>query len=112
VTCRVENPIDYSHRAKAIGGKRNMPGDERDTLYARQPAYFTLAHVNNLLLDSISVELSKEDWGKYERSAVCLCQAEGGVVSNIRRQPAGKAGRIPAVTLYSCRGVTLADRCA
>ncbi len=112
VTCRVENPVDYSQRVKAIGGKRSMPGDERDTLYARKPAYLTLAHVNGLVLDNISVLMSQEDWVKYERSAVCMCEVEKGVISNIRRRPAGKMGQIPAVRLYDCQGVTLEDKCA
>jgi polygalacturonase len=105
LTCRIEKPIDYSHRAKSRGGRRAGPGDERDTLYARQPAYVTLAHVKGLVLDNIAVLMSEEDWAKYERAAVCGCELEDGVLRNIRRQPAGEEGQIPAVLLENCRGM-------
>lgn len=109
VVVRVENPQDYSSRTKSRGGKRSGPGDERDTLHARQPAYLTLAHVKGLVLDNIDVLMSEEDWAKYERSAVCGCELENGVLRNIRRQPAGKNEQVPAVALHNCRSVTLAD---
>ncbi len=111
VTCRVENPIDYSQRTKAIGGKRNTPGDERDTLFARKPAYMTLAHVKGLVLDNVSVVISEEGWAKYERCAVCACELEDGVINNIRRQPVGKTDQIPFLALHNCRDVTLQEKC-
>jgi hypothetical protein len=107
VTCRIENPMDYSSRAKSRGGRRAGPGDERDTLYARQPAYLTLAHANGLVLDNISVLMSEEDWAKYERAAVYGCELQDGVISNVRRQPHGENEQIPAVVLEACRGMAL-----
>jgi hypothetical protein len=42
VRFHVPQADDYSHRKKPIGGRRTTR-DERDTVFARLPSYFTVA---------------------------------------------------------------------
>jgi len=102
ITIRVDRAEDQSKRSKAIGGRRTTR-DERDTKYARQPAYLILAHVKGLMLDNIRVLISDEAWQKYERSAVSGNELEQGTIRSAFRLPAGAGGRAPVIALQDCR---------
>ena len=104
VTFRVDAADDYASRRKAVGGRRTTR-DERDTLYARQPSYITLAHVDGVTLDNIRVLITDDAFKKYERSALSCHDVENGTIRNVYREPAGVGGKLPVVALDSCRNM-------
>jgi hypothetical protein len=108
VTIRIDDPQDYAQRRKPKGSARNSP-DDRDTLYARQPSYLTLAHVHGLTLDNVRVLISEEDFARYERSAISGHHLADGVLRAIHRQPVGKEGQPPIVNLHDCQNITVTD---
>ena len=59
INLRIEAPFDFSDRHKRIGGRRTTR-DERDTLYARKPAYMTLAHVEDVVVDGLRVDIAED----------------------------------------------------
>ena len=50
----------------------------------------------------------EEDFLRYGRSAVYGYALEEGVLRNVRRQPVGDAGQMPAVDLHDCQRVSVA----
>jgi hypothetical protein len=108
VSVRVVDAADYAGRRKPKGSARNSP-DDRDTIYAQQPSYVTLAHVRGLTLDNVCVVIAAADWDRYERSAVCCHDVEDGVLRGVRRQPAGREGQMPVLDLHGCRRVRVLD---
>ncbi|MCS7252723.1 MAG: glycosyl hydrolase family 28-related protein [Armatimonadota bacterium] len=97
---------DYSERRKHIGGNRTT-SDERDTLYARQPSYVTIAHVKGLNIENLTVNISEDVHRKYERSALCLHEVEDGTLARIlRKPPTGE--ELPIIALHNCRNITVA----
>jgi hypothetical protein len=108
VTVRVDRAADYGDRRKPKGSARNSP-DDRDTVYARKPAYLTLAHVRGFLLENIRVLIAEKAFRAYERSAVYGHELEDGVLRNIRQEPTGEAGQAPAIDIESFRRVQIKD---
>jgi len=104
LTLRVENADDYKNRRKAVGGTRTTK-DERDTLYARQPSYITLAHVDGITLSHIRVLVTKDAFEQYDRSAICGHELENGTIRGIYRRPAGSG--LPVVALHNCRNMLM-----
>lgn len=105
VTMQVGRAEDYSRRRKHIGGRRTT-SDERDTLYARQPSYSTIAHVKGLRVKNFIVNIAGEVHRKYERSALSLHEVEDGTLANIvRKPPEGK--KLPIIMLQNCRNIAL-----
>ena len=102
LTLRVDRADDYSDRRKAVGGRRTTK-DERDTLYARQPSYITLAHVDGATLEDIRVLIADDVFKEYERAALSCHEVENARVRNVSRQPAGKGGKLPVVRFHNCR---------
>lgn len=54
ITLRIDWLDDYQNRKKAVGGRRTFR-DDRDTRFAQQPSYITVAYTNNLHLNNIKV---------------------------------------------------------
>jgi 1-acyl-sn-glycerol-3-phosphate acyltransferase len=102
ITVRVDDTASYAKRSKHIGGRRTYR-DERDTRYARQPSYITLAHVRDLILDNVRVYISESAFHQFERSAVSGHQLENGTIRSIYREPAGTGGKLPVIALEDCR---------
>ncbi len=108
VIFRVDRAEDYSKRRKAIGGRRTT-SDERDTLYARQPSYVTLAHIDGLTLENLRVMIAEDVFRRYERSALICNEVENGVIRNVYRRPLND-GKPPVVSLLNCRDTLVTDR--
>jgi polygalacturonase len=108
ITFRVENPRDYAKRRKHVGGSRTT-SDERDTLYVRQPSYFTVANVKGLIVEDLRVLMSEEDFRKYPRSAFSGHNIDGGALRNVSREPAGAEGDAPILALENCRRLRTSD---
>jgi len=102
VLFRVGQATDYARRSKHIGGNRTTR-DERDTRYARQPSYVTLAYVEGLTLDNVRVLMGEDVFGQYERCAVSGHELEDGTIRSVYRSPAGKDGKQPIIALENCR---------
>jgi hypothetical protein len=99
ISFRVPFADAYDKRSKGIGGSRTT-SDERDTKYARMPAYMTLAYVDGLVLDEIRIEQSDEAAAKYERSSVWVEEATDVMMRGIRcTPPRGETG-LPVVMLH------------
>jgi len=99
---RVTQADDYAKRKKPVGGRRTTH-DERDTLFARLPTYFAFAHIRNLKLDNIMVDIAPAAFAQFDRSAVSGREITGGSIRNVRRVPGD--GRAPVVDLQNCRDV-------
>jgi len=102
VTMRVETTASWDQREKAIGGRRTT-SDARDTLYARKPSYFTIAHVRGLTLDGVRAIIAKDAYGYYPRSAVGVYESDGAVIRDVRRVPAGAGSTVPVLELHNCQ---------
>jgi hypothetical protein len=100
VTLRVNRAEDYSNRRKAIGGRRTT-SDERDTLYARQPSYVTLAHINGLTLENLHVMIAEDVFERCERSALICNSVENGAIRNVYRRPVS-GEKAPVISLLNC----------
>ncbi len=103
---RVEWADDYAKRAKPVGGRRTTR-DERDTLFARLPSYFTVAHAKDVTLENVLVDIADAALQQHERSAFCGRHIDGPLLRNVRRQP--DAGKVRAVDVQDCRHLTLED---
>ncbi len=108
ITVRVNKGFDYSDRMKHHGGPIN-PKDERITVYARKPSYFTVAYTNGLMVDNIRVLVKDDVFEQYPRSALSLHEINDGFVRSIYRDPAGKKGGEPVVTMENCRRMFMTD---
>lgn len=104
VRFRVDQADDYAKRQKPVGGRRTLR-DQRDTEFARLPAYATIAHARNLLLEGLTVEIAPEAFARYDRSALCGREIQGGLLRRVRREPGQEAGKRPVVDLETCRDV-------
>jgi hypothetical protein len=102
ISLRVDQPLGYSDRCKPKGSARSSP-DARDTLYARQPAYVTLAHIQGLTVDGLRVLISPEAFQAYPRAALSGHELEDAVLRDILRQPAGSQDTISPIVLQHCR---------
>ena len=110
ITIRVERGFDYSERTKHGGGKAN-PDDDRRTLYARMPSYFTLAHVRGLQVDSVRLYVKDDVFAEYPRTALSIYESEAGSIGSIQRRPSAKEGGQPVIHLHNCRQIFVRDCC-
>lgn len=104
----VAHADDYSQRRKPVGGRRTTR-DERDTLFARLPTYFALAHIRSLILDNITVDIAASAFAKFDRSALAGREIEGGTIRHVRRNPPPVPGGQPVLDLQQCREVEVTD---
>ena len=93
---RVNRPFDISAKEKHAGGDSN-PDDDRITLYARKPAYLTLAHVNGLGMDNVRVISDDDVMDAVDRSAIYLENIEDANLRGIHRVPANKSGTLAVI---------------
>jgi polygalacturonase len=108
VSLRVTRADDYAKRKKPVGGTRTTR-EERDTLYARLPAYFALAHIRGLRLEDVRVEIAPEAFAQFPRAAVCGRELEGVVLRRVTRNPGDAPDRLPALDLQHCRDVQIVE---
>ena len=102
LTFRVAGPLDYSERRKHVGGRRTTR-DERDTLYVRQPAYVTVAHVDVLTVDNLRMLMSEEDFAAWPRAAFSGNELRHFAIRNVFRKPVGDEEACPVLLLDNCR---------
>ena len=110
ITMRVDRAFDYSARKKHVGGSTSQTEDRRPTIYAQKPSYVTLANVKAPTVDGLRVFIPDAVFAKYERSALSLHEAEGAVVSDVVRAPAGQGSEAPVILMENCRSAFL-TRC-
>ena len=79
------------------GGGVRTTSDERDTLFARQPAYLTLAYVNDLTLDNVRIDITPEVYAREPRAAVSLHHTRNICLHRVRRIPDTSEELMPAV---------------
>jgi hypothetical protein len=106
ISFRVPQAQDYGKRNKPVGGRRTTR-DERDTAFARMPAYFTVAHVRELTIENLSVDIAESAYRQFPRSALCGRFIERASLVNIRRSPAEAAGGVPVLDLQHNRDVSV-----
>jgi hypothetical protein len=106
VRFRVPQGSDYSGRRKPVGGNRTTR-DERDTIFARLPSYFTVAHARDLRIENVRVEIADSAFKMFPRSAFCGRFVERGNLLNVSRVPAEFPGSVPALDLQECRDLTV-----
>ena len=109
VRLRVPRADDYASRSKPVGGRRTTR-DERDTLFAREPSYFTVAHVRELAVENLRVEIEPAAFRQFDRSAFCGRHLDGAKLVNLRRSPEPQERGRPIVDLKDCRQVDVRDR--
>jgi hypothetical protein len=105
ITFRVNDAFDFSQRKKRAGGRSN-PNDDRITKFIQQPAYFSLAHVDGLVLENLRVLVDPPAAGKFDRSAVALFESENTTLKNVQLLP---PARQPVIALTDCRQVLVTD---
>jgi polygalacturonase len=105
---RVDKPDDYRNRHKPVGGRRTVRG-QRDTEFARLPAYVTLAHVTGLTLEDLVVRVSESAMKAYDRSALCGRFLKDARLRGVRREPGPGVGRQPVVDLQNSTDVRVVD---
>jgi len=104
ITLHVRQPVDYASRKKPVGGHRTTR-DDRDTLYARKPAYAALAYIHGLTVDNFAVQIAPADFQLYPRSALAGFHLQDGTVAEVTRT--GQVAPPPVVDLEECEGVTV-----
>lgn len=82
ITLRATWADNYFNRKKAVGGRRTTR-DERDTRFARQPAYIAVAHAKEVALDNIRVYIAEDAYRQFERSALYAYDLENFSVDNL-----------------------------
>jgi hypothetical protein len=93
---------------KPVGGTRTTQ-DERDTKYARLPAYMALAYIDGLHLNGIRIVQDEKARAQYERSAVAIHEAKDVTVRGLESTPPkGKLG-LPVISLHHVDGALLGD---
>jgi len=110
ITMRVDRAFDYSQRKKHVGGKVSETEDRRQTEYARQPSYVTLANVDGLTVDTLRVIIPDDVFAKYNRSGLSLHEISAATISDVSRRPAGAGSLTPVVAMENCRD-TFLTRC-
>jgi len=106
IRCRVDRADDYARRHKPVGGRRTVR-NQRDTEFARLPAYVTLAHVRGLAVHGLTVTVAPEAFERFERSAICGRFVRDGLLRDVRRQPGAGEGSRPVIDLDACEDVTV-----
>jgi len=107
ITMRIERAADYAKRKKHVGGKVESTEDRRETIYACQSSYVTLANIDGLTVDGLRVLIPDDVFAKYNRSALSLHSVSQATVSGVRRAPAGGDPNVPVVRMEDCRDALL-----
>jgi len=109
VNFRVPHADDYAERKKPVGGRRTT-SDERDTLFARETSYFTVAHVRELMVENLDVTISPAAFRQFDRSAFCGRHLDGVKLVNIGRSPEPQTDGRRIIDLRDCQRVDLVNR--
>ncbi|MGI6456233.1 MAG: glycoside hydrolase family 28 protein [bacterium] len=108
ITLRISWLDDYSKRKKAVGGRRTYR-DERDTLFARKPAYVTIAHAQNVLLDNVRVYITEEVYDTEERSAFYGSNLSNLTIRALYGDSHESIHRTPVIILENCSHGVVTD---
>ena len=108
ITMRIDRAADYAKRKKHVGGKTEKTEDRRETIFARQPSYVTLANIDGLTVNGLRVLIPDEVFAKYNRSALSLHSVSKATLADIRREPPGADSNVPVVRMENCGNTLLA----
>lgn len=97
-------PDDYSKRSKPVGGRRTT-SDERDTRFARHPAWAAIAYVRNLVLADVSFQYPAEVRARTDRSCAALWFVDGATVEGLVCSPPPPEGARPVLETVACTGL-------
>lgn len=117
MTLRATAYEDWSTNSKVgssphVGTTREQWGDKRNTCYARQPSYVTVAHVNGLRIDGLTVEppAAKEIPAGDEPRKICsLHYIDGGEVRGVWRAENGRYVPDPSIAMHESREVRIVN---
>ncbi len=107
ITMRIDKAADYAQRKKHVGGKTEKTEDRRETVFARQSSYVTLANLDGLTVNGLRVLIPDEVFAKYNRSALSLHRVSQATLTGIRREPPGADSTVPVVMMEDCRNALL-----
>jgi len=107
ITMRIDRAADYAKRKKHVGGKTEKTEDRRETIFARQSSYVTLANIDGLTVNGLRVLIPDEVFAKYNRSALSLHSVSKATLTDIRREPPGADSNVPVVMMEDCRNALL-----
>jgi len=103
ISQRVDRAFDYGQRRKRVGGTTTETEDRRRTVFARRPAYVTVANVDGLRIDGLRVFIPQPVFAAYNRSALSLHQVSHAVIRDVSRDPGGIDSEVPVVMMENCR---------
>lgn len=106
INIKVPIADNYSRRSKPIGGNRTTR-DERDTLFARLPSYFTIAYTKDLIVENLNVEIEKTAFDKFQRSAFCARFIENCKIINLKYPQFYDSVKTSAVDIKDCSNLTI-----
>ena len=106
VLFRVNRAFDYAEKEKHAGGQSN-PDDDRITVFARKPAYLTLAHVDGLSLDNVRVVMAEGVQEAVNRSAIYLENVHDATLHAIQRRSTSKSSDAAVIQARDCRNLFL-----
>jgi polygalacturonase len=107
ITMRIDRAADYAKRKKHVGGRTEKTEDRRETVFARQPSYVTLANIDGLTVNGLRVLIPDDVFAQYNRSALSLHSVTKSVLTDIRREPPGADSSIPVMMMENCRDCLL-----
>jgi polygalacturonase len=107
ITMRIDRAADYAKRKKHVGGTTEKTEDRRETVFARQSSYVTLANIDGLTVNGLRVLIPDEVFAKYSRSALSLHSVSEATLIAIRREPSGTDSNVPVVMMEDCRNALL-----
>jgi len=107
ITLRVPRGYSYEGRMKHHGGVTN-PNDDRQTRYAQEPSYVTLAHVDTLSVDGLRVLVEERAYREYGRRALSVHETARANIRSVSRLPAGPGGD-PILYLENCQQVLVSS---
>ena len=106
INFQVNGAFDFSHRTESEGGESSY-SDANKTRFVRKPAYVALAYVRGLTVEGVEVNVPKDVFEQFPRSAVSVFSSQDGVVRNVGREPGESPNAPPVVVLKDCQGVAL-----
>jgi hypothetical protein len=101
ITFRVTRAFDPTQRAKANGGAATIRDENTDNL-VHQPTYLALGYIKGLTVDDVRVSIDADVFKRYSCSALAVFGSQNAVINNVQREPAGRVGGQPVVTLSNC----------
>jgi polygalacturonase len=104
ITFTVPETQTYRKRKTPYGGIRTTR-DEFESKYAQAETYGAFAHVKNLTVDGLRVNIADDAFRQFPRSALSLFSVEGATISNVSRTPRSDAP--PVIEQADCKEVEL-----